>query len=239
MITCKANLKWIFFDLGSTITDESPFENYMLNYVYKFLENAGISMDAKLFNERLRKVIEERLFGNEGYKGIVREMVCHFTNKKQVFQKILCEYDKYVAPMYVEMQQIYSEAITVLEELREKWELGLIANQPKTTKNYLQETGLTKYFKVIVLSEDVGYSKPNPKIFLHALATANCQPEKALMVGDRLDNDIAPAKAIGMKTVRIKRGLMAIQKPLSNMEIADYEIYNLAELPSLLFKHTC
>ncbi len=138
--------------------------------------------------------------------------------------------------MYVEMQKVYPEAITALEELRSKWELGLIANQPKTTKEYLRKTELTKYFKVIVLSEEVGFSKPNPKIFLHALAAAKCQPEKALMVGDRLDNDIAPTKSLGMKTVRIKRGMMSIQKPLSTMEMADYEIYNLAELLQLLNK---
>lgn len=236
MIACKADLKWIFFDLGSTITDESPFENYMLNFVYKFLENANVSINVESFNERLRKVIEERLFGNEGYWGVVRELVNHFTDEEKIFQEISEEFCKYIAPKYVEMQQVYPEAITVLKELKDKWELGIIANQPKKTGNYLQKTGLAKYFEVIALSEDLGFSKPNPKIFLHALATAKCQPEKALMVGDRLDNDIAPAKAIGMKTVRIKRGLMTIQKPLSDMEIADYEIYSLTELPMLLSK---
>ncbi len=76
-----------FFDLGSTITDESPFENYMLNRVYKLLKDASVNISVELFNERLKKVIEERLFGNEGYRGIVRELVCHFTNKKTSFSR--------------------------------------------------------------------------------------------------------------------------------------------------------
>jgi FMN phosphatase YigB (HAD superfamily) len=50
------------------------------------------------------------------------------------------------------------------------------------------------------------------------------------MIGDRLDNDILPAKALGMKTVWIKQGFGALQKPLSKSEEADYTINNLAEL---------
>lgn len=39
--------------------------------------------------------------------------------------------------------------------------------------------------------------KPDPKLFTIACAQAGCAPEDAVMIGDRLDNDIAPAKAIG------------------------------------------
>ena len=35
---------------------------------------------------------------------------------------------------------------------------------------------------------------------------AGCQAENAVMIGDRLDNDIAPAKKLGMKTVWIRQG---------------------------------
>ena len=52
------------------------------------------------------------------------------------------------------------------------------------------------------------------------------------MVGDRLDNDIRPAKALGMKTVWIRKGLSIYQdKDLGN-DIADWIIDNLSELLS-------
>jgi len=87
---------------------------------------------------------------------------------------------------------------------------------------------------VIVLSDEVGFSKPDTRIFFHALKVAGCEPEKAVMVGDRLDNDIGPAKSIGMTTVWVRRGLMTYQKPSTEMEKADYEIHTLEGLLTIL-----
>ena len=72
--------------------------------------------------------------------------------------------------------------------------------------------------------------KPDIRIFEYALDKANCIPQEACMIGDRLDNDILPAKSLGMKTVWIKQGFGALQKPLSKSEEPDYTINNLTEL---------
>ena len=72
--------------------------------------------------------------------------------------------------------------------------------------------------------------KPDIRIFEYALGKANCIPQEACMIGDRLDNDILPAKALGMKTVWIKQGFGALQKPLLKSEEPDYTINNLTEL---------
>ncbi len=53
------------------------------------------------------------------------------------------------------------------------------------------------------------------------------------MVGDRLDNDIVPAKKVGMKTVWIKQGLGGLASAIHKNEQADYEIENLSELLDL------
>ena len=54
------------------------------------------------------------------------------------------------------------------------------------------------------------------------------------MVGDRLDNDIIPAKAIGMKTVWLKSGLAKYQSAEFGKDIADYQISSLSELLRIL-----
>ena len=54
------------------------------------------------------------------------------------------------------------------------------------------------------------------------------------MVGDRLDNDIIPANALGMKTVWLKSGLAKYQSADLGNRVADYQIYKLSELLCIL-----
>ena len=63
---------------------------------------------------------------------------------------------------------------------------------------------------------------------------ADCTAEESAMVGDRLDNDIIPAKSIGMKTVWIMKGLAKYQDNRLGKDVADYQINTLSELINIL-----
>ena len=67
-----------------------------------------------------------------------------------------------------------------------------------------------------------------------ALTQAGCNVEHAMMIGDRLDNDIAPANRLGMHSVWLLRGLGACHEPQNAEEIAEYTIQTLSELFELL-----
>jgi HAD superfamily hydrolase (TIGR01549 family) len=229
-----AKLKWIFFDLGSTLTDESVFEKYMFDSVWKTLKESGAHVDRQAFNKTLKTVVAMRKSGSGGYRGIIGELALCFTKNRNQLQTVIDSYSNHVSNKYLEMQILYPEAKGVLKELMKKYGLGLIANQPRETRPRLADLGLVEYLKVIALSDEVGYSKPNRQIFLQALAEAECEPQRAMMVGDRLDNDVGPAKSVGMMTVRVRRGLMVHQTPLTQTEIPDYEILTLKDLLSIL-----
>lgn len=231
-------LSWVFFDLGSTLTDESAFENYFLSKVYESLKKNIIDINRDIFNKTLEDVIKERRCGSGGYRNITREVVRSFTRNKTVLNKIMHNYRTQITPKYSEMQKLYPETAPVIKELKEKYHLGLIANQPRGARENLRKFGILNHFKVISLSDEVGYSKPDPRIFLHALKEARCTANKALMVGNRLDNDVAPAKSIGMATVKVRRGRMAPQEPLNKLEEPDFDISTLRELPILLASFT-
>lgn len=62
---------------------------------------------------------------------------------------------------------------------------------------------------------------------------AHCPPPRAVMVGDRLDNDIRPAKSIGMKTVWLRNGVSVSQGDTPDPRCADLTIAALSELKSL------
>jgi HAD superfamily hydrolase (TIGR01509 family) len=62
--------------------------------------------------------------------------------------------------------------------------------------------GLTDLLDVQVYSSEVGACKPEPEIFLHALALLGVDPIDAMFVGDRLDVDVQGAANVGMTTVQ-------------------------------------
>lgn len=151
--------------------------------------------------------------------------------RKPQFRTLIDKYNfKEVAPYRTELEKLYDEAPAVIQALSQKYELGIIANQLDGLKERLQAFDLLQYFKYIISSWDLKVMKPDIRIFEYALDKANCSPQETCMIGDRLDNDILPAKSLGMKTVWIKQGFGALQKPLSKSEEPDHSINNLSEL---------
>ena len=92
---------------------------------------------------------------------------------------------------------------------------------------------MLKYFDVLVTSAELGVAKPDKLIFEKAFELAGCKPQDSVMVGDRLDNDIIPAKESGMKTVWIRKGLSIYQNIELAKECADFIIDNLYDLKGI------
>ena len=122
----------------------------------------------------------------------------------------------------------------MLEILSKKYKLGIIANQSLGTKDRLDNWNIGKYFDVVVASAEAGCAKPDLKIFNLALEQAGCKPNEAVMIGDRLDNDIAPAKQLGMKTVWVRQGFAKYQSVKNIEEQPDYIINSIAEVLDIL-----
>jgi 8-oxo-dGTP diphosphatase/putative hydrolase of the HAD superfamily len=116
------------------------------------------------------------------------------------------------------------------EQLSATYKLGIIANQNPGSEARLERYGLRQYFDVIVASAEAGVKKPDPRIFTLALERANCSPEQAAMIGDRIDNDIFPAKVLGFTTVRILQGYGRLQVPKSSEYEPDFTVDALAQL---------
>ena len=123
---------------------------------------------------------------------------------------------------------------TLTKLRRRGYKLGVIANQNYGTEQRLKNWNLHQLFEVIAASAELGMEKPDPAIFEWALKQADCRPQNAVMVGDRMDNDIAPANRLEIHTVRLKRGLGAYHEPQSDGETPEYTISMLEELLDLL-----
>lgn len=121
-----------------------------------------------------------------------------------------------------------------LDALRVRYRLGVIANQPSAVRDALDRDGLTPYFDVLGLSDDLGLHKPDPRLFEAALRLASVEGPGAVMVGDRLDYDVRPARESGMRTVWVLRGEAPDDPTEAQLAEADAAIRGLDELPALL-----
>lgn len=116
------------------------------------------------------------------------------------------------------------------KKLSSNYKIGVIANQSTGTAKRLENFGIQKYIDLVIASAEEGISKPDKKIFEIALERSECKPENAVMIGDRIDNDIVPAKKIGMKTIWIKQEFGKYWKVTDESEKADYEVDNLSDI---------
>jgi HAD superfamily hydrolase (TIGR01549 family) len=121
-----------------------------------------------------------------------------------------------------------------LPRLADRWRLGVLANQRAWIREAMARDGIDRYFDVWAVSEEVGAEKPDPAIFEFALSEAGVAPERCAMVGDRLDNDVEPARRQGMAGVWLLRGEAPDEPTEDQLARADVAVRSLLDLPSAL-----
>ncbi len=136
--------------------------------------------------------------------------------------------------------KLESDTLPVLTELKQHgYRLGLISNAADAddARALLAQNELVPWFEQVLISAEVGYRKPHPRIFQLALDFFGVQPGQAVMVGDKLGADVLGAKNAGLATVWITRRANRSDN-LSHEDTIrpDEVIENLAELPGLLAK---
>lgn len=123
----------------------------------------------------------------------------------------------------------------VLGSLAErKIRLGLAANQPAAIIEELDRFGIGQYFTHREVSGHHGLRKPDPRLFLRACEDLEVEPSECIMVGDRIDNDICPARVLGMGTVLLRTGRHIEQQPRSLAEVPDETVHSVEELHAAL-----
>ena len=127
-------------------------------------------------------------------------------------------------------ERLYTDTKDCLKKLSRIYKIGVIANQSLGTSERLENLGVRKYLDLIIASAEEGVSKPDRRIFEIALERSRCRPENAVMIGDRIDNDIVPAKQLGMKTIWVKQGFGSLWNITDESEKADIEINNLSDI---------
>lgn len=99
-------------------------------------------------------------------------------------------------------KNLFPGTIDTLDYLTEKYDLHIITNGFSEVQQIkLKNCGLDKYFDQIVISEEVGYNKPDKRIFEAALSKANTTSDYSVMIGDDWHADVIGASDAGFKSI--------------------------------------
>lgn len=144
-------------------------------------------------------------------------------------------------------RRLYPGVRETLEWLRERgYRVGSVTNRGlggELFREELRHHGVLDFFEVLSISCEVGYLKPHPRMFVHALEALGMAAEDAVMVGDSLRADVAGAKALGMTTVwkrdsrtresNVERDMTASEDGAEPAVAPDFVVDDLRELMSL------
>lgn len=127
--------------------------------------------------------------------------------------------------------RLFDDALEVVETIARALPVGMITNGPSDIQwPKIRLLRIERYFPVIVVSEDVGVWKPDPRIFEIALERCGFGPEDAIYVGDSVVADIPGARAAGIRAVWMNRG----RRPWLDHPPPDAVIHSLRDLLPLL-----
>lgn len=96
-------------------------------------------------------------------------------------------------------RKLMPHAMEALEYLSGKYRLYILSNGFRELQEQkMRSAGILRYFRKIVLSEDIGVHKPFPAIFNFAMSATQSEFRTSLMIGDNWKNDIVGAREVGM-----------------------------------------
>ena len=224
----------IIFDADETLFDfkkseRDAFKNTMLEFDIKYNENYHLKIYSDI-NTAIWKEFED---------GLITQKELKVERLKRWSDKLNTKFDEVTfAKSYTKQLSfasfLYVDSINLVESLHKDYRLSIITNGLKDVQdNRIRKSIIGKYFEYIVISEEVEVSKPDPKIFEHALNNIkHTDKSKVLMVGDSLTSDIQGGINFGIDTCWFNP-----DKIVNNTVIKPtYEISNLMNLHDILKK---
>lgn len=203
-----SRVKWLFFDVGSTLVDETA-----------------------AYESRIREMSDA---AGRTYESVYEMALDFYRQNKKGDRETAGALGIAVPEWHKELETPYPDAADCLRMLHPRFKIGIIANQSLGTADRLRGYGLLPYIDLLISSAEEGVEKPDSRIFTLALERSGCRPEEAVMIGDRIDNDILPAKALGMRTIRLRQGFARYGSVTADAEMPDCTADNLTELCSIL-----
>lgn len=186
----------MLFDLGGTLDAPGiPWKERL----FRLYRAEGVVLDPETFDALFYRV-DDGVVGAVpallSFRATVQRLVDGVSAALQVDDPRV---SARVAAQFVDRAMICARAnACVLADLAERYRLGIVSNFYGNLATVCDELGLRSHLDVMVDSTDLGWTKPDPRLFQHALGALGVDAAHAAFVGDSASRDMAGARAMGM-----------------------------------------
>lgn len=213
-------LKYIFFDIDDTLFPSTEFSSLARKNAINAMIGLGLGLNHEELNRKLSRIIEKK---GSNYPNHFNDLCLQLKIKRPgrfIAAAIAAYHDTKTA-----IAPFPTVPLTLLK-LKEKGYKLYVATNGNSIKQWdkLIRLRIALYFEDVFVSEEVGRGK-GTAFFRKVLKGLGAKPRECLMVGDREDADISPAKSLGMRTVRVLSGKYA-----NSPSRADFRIRSFGEL---------
>ena len=219
----------LLFDIGETLLDAAGQQDALMEVHRTTLGNFGFELSIAEY----RQLDSDKI--SRFVPSAMHAITWHFAGSDgRLFNEITGEVRSHYPEIRALGCQLYPGADVVLKRLAGEYTLALAGNAPASIVDVLDDLGVLRWFRHTDVSGSLGIKKPDERFFRTLLDRAGFAPSEAIMIGDRLDNDIIPSKQVGLRTVWMRQGRYAALEPRLPAELPDETISNLYSLPSAI-----
>lgn len=215
----------ILLDAGGVILDESEFEQARAEAAVEVLSQTTPGYGLSDYWADIEEGV--KCYATGMYQFVLWKH-CH--GSVEAFSRIRSDYDdawKSRKPEFTLMAGMDQ----VLEDLTSDFCLVIAGQYGRDLLALLEQHNLLRLFLNTLTQDDFGITKPDPRYYEQILARANRTASQSIMVGDRIDKDIIPAKMVGMRTIRVRTGIHVRQEPRTPSEFPDADVNSVLEIP--------
>ena len=232
-------MRAITFDLWNTLLEDKHYTEYRIDSLSRILGVEGFQIPKedlltayRSATDRYRRMWEinhRHLHVDKRVEHMLKQLEIELSDDVK-----LSIVEEFTRAFTVDPPSFKEDVKEVLERLGDYYVMGIISDTGVTPgtiiREHLERTGILQFFSSTVFSDEVGFCKPDPRVFEKALRELKVRPEEAVHVGDLLRTDVVGAKNVGMKAV-----LVSNESDVRHVDCApDYVISRLSELFDVL-----
>ncbi|MDE0592385.1 MAG: HAD family hydrolase [Dehalococcoidia bacterium] len=221
-------IKAVLFDVGGPLDTETIMDRQIDEQITASFRANGVAISTEKYQAVNRWAID--VFAAKTYHSIIWKIA---QGDMELIERVESELIDTVPQRNesrgdFELREGMPELLAELSD--EGMLLGLAANQPVDTVTKMERLGIAQYFTYREVSGSINLRKPDPRLLLHACKGLGVEQQEVIMIGDRIDNDIVPARMLGMAAIRFVSGRHSEQQPRSWHEAPHADVHSVKDL---------